>query len=77
MEKGKLIELATELLNVEDLSTRSEDLNLLKREYKYLNDRDEDSFYEKEQNDKFIALFLKLAEREPKLTQSPLNEKNY
>ena len=75
MEKGKLIELATELLNVEDLSTRSEDLNLLKREYKYLNDRDEDSFYEKEQNDKFIALFLKLAEREPKLTQSPLNEK--
>ena len=75
MDKQKLIELATELLNEENLSSRSEDLNYLRREYKYLADRDEDSFYEKEQNDKFLALYNKLAEKEPKLTLSPLDEK--
>lgn len=75
MNKQELIALAKELLNEENLDNRSSDLQLLKREYKYLLGRDEDSFYEQEETNKFIALFDELAKREPKLLASPLEEK--
>ena len=75
MEKQELIKLATELLNEENLDNRSEDLNYLKRQYKYYVGRDEDSYYEQEETDKFIALFNELAKKEPKLLQSPYEEK--
>ena len=75
MNKQELISLARELLNEEDLSERNNDLQLLRREYKYLLGRDEESFYEQEETDKFIALFNELAKREPKLLSSPNQEK--
>ena len=75
MDKQELIKLATELLNEDNLDNRSEDLNYLKRQYKYYVGRDEDSFYEQEETDKFIALFNELAKKEPKLLQSPYEEK--
>ena len=75
MDKKELIALANELLNEENLDNRSEDLNYLKRQYKYYVGRDEDSFLEQEETDKFIALFNELAKREPKLLQSPYDEK--
>ena len=75
MNKQELISLARELLNEEDLSGRNNDLQLLRREYKYLLGRDEESFYEQEETDKFIALFNELAKREPKLLSSPNQEK--
>ena len=75
MDKRRLIELAEELLNEKDLSKRSEDLIYLKRQYKFLADKDEESFYEKQQTEKFNALFEELAKKEPKLNQSVADEK--
>ena len=75
MDKKELIALAEELLKEENLDNRVEDLNYLKRQYKYYVGRDEDSFYEQEETNKFIALFNELAKREPKLLSSPNEEK--
>ena len=75
MNKQELIALCKELLNEEDLDDRSSDLQLLRREYKFLLGRDEDSFAEQEETDKFIALFNELAKKEPKLLVSPYEEK--
>ena len=75
MNKQELIALAKELLQEENLDNRNQDLQLLRREYKYLVGRDEDTYAEQEENDKFIALFNELATREPKLLSSPLEEK--
>ena len=75
MNKQELIALAQELLNEEHLEERQHDLQFLRREYKYLLGRDEDSYYEQELTNKFIALFDELAKREPKLLTSPYEEK--
>ena len=75
MEKQELIALANDLLSATDLSNRKEDLQLFRKEYKFLLTRDEDSFYEKQQTDKLIDLFKQLAERDPKLLSSPREEK--
>ena len=75
MDKKELIELTKELLNEDNLDNRSDDLNYLKRQYKFYVGRDEESFYEQEETDKFIALFNELAKKEPKLLQSPYDEK--
>ena len=75
MNKQELIALVKELLQEENLDERSADLQLLRREYKFLLGRDEDSYAEQEENDKFIALFNELAKREPKLLSSPYEEK--
>ena len=75
MNKQELIALCKELLNEENLEDRSLDLQLLRREYKYLLGRDEDSYAEQEETDKFIALFNELAKKEPKLLSSPYEEK--
>ncbi len=75
MNKQELIALTKELLEEKDLSNRGRDLQLLRREYKYLVGRDEESFYEQEETDKFIALFNELAKKEQKLLSSPYDEK--
>lgn len=75
MNKQELIQLAKELLEEENLDGRESDLQLLKREYKYLLGRDEDSYAEQEQTDKFVSLFNELAKRDPKLLASPYDEK--
>ena len=75
MNKQELIALAQELLQEEHLEERQHDLQFLRREYKYLLGRDEDSYYEQELTNKFIALFDELAKREPKLLTSPYDEK--
>lgn len=75
MNKHELIELTKELLSLEDLSSRGEDLLFLKREYKYFSNKDEESYYESQLTAEFISLFEELAKREPKLTQSSYDEK--
>ena len=75
MNKQELIALCKELLNEENLDDRASDLQLLRREYKFLLGRDEDSFAEQEETNKFIALFNELAKKEPKLLVSPYDEK--
>ena len=75
MDKQRLIDLANELLQEEDLSKRSEDLLFLKREYKYISQREEETFYERQLNEKFMSLYEELAKKEPKLNQSTYDEK--
>ena len=75
MNKTELINLVKDLLNEQDLSKRGEDLIFLKRQYKSLANRDEESFYEQQLTNTFNSLFEELAKREPKLTQSSLDEK--
>ena len=75
MNKKELIALVEELLQLENLDDRSEDLQFLRRQYKYLVGRDEDSYLEQEETNKFIALFNELAKREPSLLLSPYEEK--
>ncbi len=75
MSKQELIALTKELLQEENLENRTRDLQLLRREYKFLNGRDEESYFEQEETNKFIALFNELAKKEPKLLLSPYDEK--
>ena len=75
MNKKELIALVEELLQLENLDDRSEDLQFLRRQYKYLVGRDEDSYLEQEETNKFIALYLELAKKEPRLLLSPYDEK--
>ena len=75
MDKQKLIELAEELLKLNNLDKRTEDLLFLKRQYKILLVRDEETFYERQLTDRFNALYDELAKKEPKLNQSTYDEK--
>ena len=75
MEKKELIQLAEELLKEERLEDRKDDLNFLKREYKRLLDRDDDSYYEQQLTDKFASLYQQLAKKAPHLFLSPVEEK--
>ena len=75
MNKERLIELAEELLKEEKLENRTEDLIFLKRQYKLLENQDQESFYDKLQTDKFNALYEELVKKSPKLGQSPADEK--
>ena len=75
MDKQRLIDLANELLKEEDLSKRGEDLLFLKREYKFISQREEETFYERQLNEKFMSLYEELAKKEPKLSQSSYDEK--
>ena len=75
MNKTELIALTKDLLNEDDLSSREEDLKLLKREYKYFSNKDEESYFDKQETDKFLSLFKELAIKEPSLLRSSLDEK--
>ena len=75
MDTQRLIELANELLQEENLEKRNNDLLFLKRQYSILANRDCDSYFEQEQINKFNSLFLELAKKEPKLLLSSYDEK--
>ena len=75
MDKQRLIDLANELLALEKLEERMDDLLFLKRQYKFLADRDEDTFYERQLTVQFVTLYEELAKKEPKLSQSTYDEK--
>ena len=75
MNKQELIALTEELLKEENLDNRTADLQYLRRQYKFYAGRDEDTFAEQEETDRFVALFNELAKREPKLLSSPYEEK--
>lgn len=75
MNKQELIELVNELLQEDNLEDRKEDLKYLKRQYDYLLNRDEDSFFEKQETDRFLSAFSELAKKEPKLLRSAYDEK--
>lgn len=75
MKKTELIALIKELLNEKDLNNRKDDLLLIKREYKRISGREEESFFDQQLNDEFVSLYLKLAEKEPSLVKSSADER--
>lgn len=75
MDKHSLINLVKELIALEDLSTRGEDLLFIKREYRYLLNKEEESFYESSLTNEFMSLYDELAKKAPKLNQTSLDEK--
>ena len=75
MDKQRLIDLANELLALEKLEDRMDDLLFLKRQYKFLADRDENTFYERQLTIQFVTVYEELAKKEPKLSQSTYEEK--
>ena len=75
MTKQEFIALAKELLAEENLDNRSQDLQLLRREFKYIANRDEETFYDQDETNKVIAIYNELVKKEPKLLVSPYDEK--
>ena len=75
MTKQEFIALVKELLEEENLDNRSADLQLVRREIKYIANRDEETFFDQDETNKAVALFNELAKKEPKLLVSPLEEK--
>ena len=75
MNKQELIQLAKELLEEENLDNRSQDLQLLRREFKYIANRDEENYLDQEETNKVIAVYNELVKKEPKLLVSPYDEK--
>lgn len=75
MRKEELIKLAKELSELEDLKGREEDLRFIKREYIRLNDREEESFYEKNLTDEFNKYYDILSKKAVELTRSSLEDK--
>ena len=75
MTKQEFIALAKELLAEENLDNRSQDLQLLRREFKYIVNRDEENYLDQEETNKVIAIYNELVKKEPKLLVSPYDEK--
>lgn len=75
MTKQEFIALAKELLAEENLDNRSQDLQLLRREFKYIVNRDEENYLDQEEANKVIAIYNELVKKEPKLLVSPYDEK--
>ena len=75
MTKQEFIALAKELLAEENLDNRSQDLQLLRREFKYIVNRDEENYLDQEETNKVIAIYNELVKKEPRLLVSPYDEK--
>ena len=74
MTKQEFIALVKELLEEENLDNRNEDLQLVRREIKYIANRDEETFFDQDETNKAVALFNELAKKEPKLLVSPYED---
>ena len=75
MTKQEFIALAKELLEEENLDNRNQDLQLLRREFKYIVNRDEENYLDQEETNKVIAIYNELVKKEPRLLVSPYDEK--
>ena len=75
MTKQEFIALAKELLEEENLDNRNQDLQLLRREFKYIVNRDEENYLDQEETNNVIAIYNELVKKEPRLLVSPYDEK--
>ena len=75
MTKQEFIALAKELLEEENLDNRNQDLQLLRREFKYIVNREEENYLDQEETNKVIAIYNELVKKEPRLLVSPYDEK--
>ena len=67
MDKQRLIDLAEELLKEEKLDNRGEDLLFLKRQYKFLSNKEEETFYESQLTVRFNSLYEELPRKYPNI----------
>ena len=75
MRKEELTKLADELYTLDNLKGREDDLSFLKREYIRLNNKEEETFFDKSLTEKFNASYERLAKKVPSLTRSCLEDK--
>ena len=75
MTKKEFIDLANELLKEENLENREADLQLLRREFRYLSQREDETYSEAEETEKVIKVFNELAKKDPRLNSSAQEEK--
>lgn len=75
MNKQELIKLLEELVKLDDLSNRQADVKLVKREYRFVINREDESFYEKQLTDRIVSLYKELAGKEQSLSLSNYDEK--
>lgn len=75
MRKEELIMLAKELSELTDLKGREQNLYFLKKEYIRLNNREEETFFEKNLTDEFNNYYDKLASKFTELSRSSLEDK--
>lgn len=75
MNKQELIALLEELVKLDSLENRKEDLKLVKKEYRFITNREDESFYEKQLTDKVVSLYKELAKKEESLLLSNYDEK--
>ena len=58
MTKQEFIALVKELLAEENLDDRNQDLQLVRREYKYIVNRDEETFFDQDETNKAVTKML-------------------
>lgn len=75
MNKQELIKLLEELVKLDDLSSRQADVKLVKKEYRFVVNREDESFYEKQLTDRIVSLYKELAGKEQSLLLSNYDEK--
>ena len=75
MTKKEFIALANELLKEENLENREADLQLLRREFRHLSQREDETYSEAEETEKVIKVFNELAKKDPRLNSSAQEEK--
>ena len=75
MTKKEFIALANELLKEENLENREADLQLLRREFRHLSQREDETYSEAEETEKIIKVFNELAKKDPRLNSSAQEEK--
>ena len=75
MTKKEFIALANELLKEENLENREADLQLLRREFRHLAEREDETYSEAEETEKVIKVFNELAKKDPRLNSSAQEEK--
>lgn len=73
--RKETIELVKELLNTEDLSSKTEELAFLKREYRRSANFEGENYFEKTQVEEFVSLYQELAKKEPSLLKTSADEK--
>ena len=75
MSKQEAIELLKELVKLDNFDDRKEDLKAVKREYKFILNREDETFSDRQESEEFLKLFNELAKKESSLLLSNYDEK--
>ena len=75
MNKQEAIVLLQELVKLDNFDDRKEDLKAVKREYKFILNKEDESFADRQESEEFLRLFNELAKKESSLLLSNYDEK--